>query len=438
MHSIPEQKDGPRARLFLFRPSVDIMKRAFYTGAMNMIESRPKKGRIIFHIDMNSFFASVEQAHDPSLKGKPVAVAGNPKERKGIVVTCSYEARAHGVYTTMPVWEARRKCPDLIVVPPDHNRYRDASDAMFSLLRTYTGLIEPVSIDEGYLDVSDVEWPGTAVELAEEMQRRILTELDLPCSIGIAPNKFLAKTASDMKKPMGITILRKRDVPAILWPLPVIEMHGIGKSTEDKLRSLKIETIGDLAAAEEGFLKEHLGKRGIHLRRRANGIDSRPVDPESVHERKSVGGSVTLPVDETDPLELKKTLRKLAEKVAFRLDRRELAGDLVTIQIRDADWVNHSRSRTLTNAVYTADAIFREAELLFDRHYGGQPVRLLGITVGRVIDRSETTEQLSIFNYEKHAKQEPVLKMIGELESKFGKGAVTRGISGPKSGGRQG
>ncbi|SIT81399.1 DNA polymerase IV [Edaphobacillus lindanitolerans] len=390
---------------------------------------RPK-GRIIFHIDMNSFFASVEQAHDPSLKGKPVAIAGNPKERRGIVVTCSYEARAHGVYTTMPVWEARKKCPDLIVIPPDHNRYRDASNAMFGLLGTFTELVEPVSIDEGYLDVTETDWPGSAVSLAEEIQRRVLAELDLPCSIGIAPNKFLAKTASDMKKPMGITILRKRDVPSVLWPLPVIEMHGVGKSTEEKLNSIEIRTIGELAAAHDGLLKENLGKRGLYLKARANGIDGRPVDPESANERKSVGGSVTLPVDETDPDEMKKTLRMLAGKVALRLARRELAGDVVTLQIRDADWVNHSRSRTLTNPVFSEEAIFREAEALLDRHWEGQPVRLLGVTVGRVVDRSEATEQLSIFSYEKYAREEPVLKALGELEQKFGKGAVTRGIRG--------
>ncbi|MET3574826.1 DNA polymerase IV [Bhargavaea ullalensis] len=386
------------------------------------------KARIIFHIDMNSFFASVEQAHDPSLKGKPVAIAGNPKERRGIVVTCSYEARAYGVYTTMPVWEARKKCPDLIVIPPDHNRYREASNAMFQLLATFTDLIEPVSIDEGYLDVTETDWPGSAVGLAEEIQRRVLAELDLPCSIGIAPNKFLAKTASDMKKPMGITILRKRDVPAVLWPLPVIEMHGVGKSTEEKMNSVGIKTIGELAAAPDGLLREHLGKRGLYLKARANGVDNRPVDPESANERKSVGGSVTLPIDETDPDELKKTLKMLAGKVALRLARRELAGDVVTLQIRDADWVNHSRSRTLTNPVYAEEAIFREAEALLDRHWEGQPVRLLGVTVGRVVSRSEATEQLSIFSYEKHAREEPVLKALGELEQKFGKGAVTRGI----------
>ena len=196
---------------------------------------------------MNSFFASVEQAHDPSLKGIPMAVAGNPKERRGILVTCSYEARALGIYTTMTVGEAKRLCPDLVIVPPDFEKYRTASSAIFDLLRTYTELVEPVSIDEAYIDITAIGGLTDAVNIASGMQQRILQELDLPCSIGIAPNKFLAKTASDMKKPMGITILRKREIETILWPFPVIEMHGIGKSTEKKMNALGIYTIGDLS-----------------------------------------------------------------------------------------------------------------------------------------------------------------------------------------------
>ena len=189
------------------------------------------KGRVILHVDMNSFYASVEQAHDPSLKGKPIAIAGNPKERRGILVTCSYEARALGIYTTMTVHEAKRKCPELLLLPPDFQKYRQASKEMFTILRSYTPLVEPVSIDEGYLDVTELSKERHALSIAQEIQARILAELDLPCSIGIAPNKFLAKTASDMKKPMGITVLRIRDIEQQLWHREVVSMHGIGAST---------------------------------------------------------------------------------------------------------------------------------------------------------------------------------------------------------------
>ncbi|WP_318617583.1 DNA polymerase IV [Sporosarcina sp. YIM B06819] len=383
--------------------------------------------RVILHLDMNSFFASVEQAHDPSLKGIPMAVAGNPKERRGILVTCSYEARALGIYTTMTVGEAKRLCPDLVIVPPDFEKYRTASTAVFDLLRTYTDLVEPVSIDEAYIDITTIGGLTDAVNIASDMQRRLLQELDLPCSIGIAPNKFLAKTASDMKKPMGITILRKRQVEAILWPLPVIDMHGIGKSTEKKLQAIGIETIGDLAVSDEINIKATLGKNGLRLRQRANGIDERVVDPEAAEERKSVGSSTTLAIDETDQDACLEIFSKLAASVARRLDNRQLAGTVVMIQLRTADWRNQTRSRTVLNPLYKEQDIYKEAANLFNKYWDGEPIRLLGITVSNVIPMQELHEQLSFYNFEKHAKEEKMDNLLSQLEQKFGPGSVRRG-----------
>lgn len=394
---------------------------------MSMNIEKQTTSRVILHIDMNSFYASVEQSYDPSLKGKAIAIAGNPKERRGILVTCSYEARARGVYTTMSVWEAKRKCPELILLPPNFERYRIASKAMFDLLRTYTHLVEPVSIDEGYVDLSENERPMSVVEIANEIQQRLLTELDLPCSIGIAPNKFLAKTASNLKKPMGITILRKRDMDKLLWPLPVIEMHGVGESTAKKLNSIGLQTIGDIAHAEEGLLKDALGKNGSRLKNRANGVDHRSVDPDSVYDTKSVGNSTTLPSDETDLKELKKVIKRLSYKVASRLESKRLAGPTVSIQIRDADWHNSSRSQSFRNLVYEKDQLFEIAWTLFSKNWDGQPIRLLGVTVSNVVDRNDFTEQLSIYNYEEHAKEEPILKLVESLQTKFGKDMITRG-----------
>lgn len=394
---------------------------------MSMNIEKHTTSRVILHIDMNSFYASVEQSYDPSLKGKAIAIAGNPKERRGILVTCSYEARAKGVYTTMSVWEAKRKCPELILLPPNFERYRIASKAMFDLLRTYTHLVEPVSIDEGYVDLSENKRPMSVVEIANEIQQRLLTELDLPCSIGIAPNKFLAKTASNLKKPMGITILRKRDMDKLLWPLPVIEMHGVGESTAKKLHSIGLQTIGDIAHAEEGLLKEALGKNGSRLKNRANGIDHRSVDPDSVYDTKSVGNSTTLPSDETDLRELKKVIKRLSYKVASRLESKRLAGPTVSIQIRDADWHNSSRSQSFRNLVYEKDQLFEISWNLFSKNWDGQPIRLLGVTVSNVVDRNDFTEQLSIYNYEEHAKEEPILKLVESLQTKFGKDMITRG-----------
>lgn len=383
--------------------------------------------KVILHLDMNSFFASVEQAHDPTLKGIPMAVAGNPKERRGILVTCSYEARALGIYTTMTVGEAKRLCPNLVIVPPDFEKYRVASSAVFGLLRTFTDLVEPVSIDEAYIDITAIGGLTNAVNIASDMQRRLLKELDLPCSIGIAPNKFLAKTASDMKKPMGITILRKRQVETILWPLPVIEMHGIGKSTEKKLQALGIETIGDLAIADEIKIKIALGKNGLRLQQRANGMDDRIVDPEAAEERKSVGSSTTLAVDETDKDACLKIFNRLAASVARRLDNRQLAGTVVMIQLRTADWRNQTRSRTVLNPLYKEQDIYKEAADLFGKYWDGEPIRLLGITVSNVIPMHELHEQLSIYNFEKHAKEEQMDSLLSQLEQKFGPGTVKRG-----------
>ena len=385
-------------------------------------------GRVIFHVDMNSFYASVEQAHNPSLKGKPIAIAGNPKERRGIVVTSSYEARAKGVYTTMNVTEAIKACPELILLPPDFEKYREASKAMFLILRSYSPILEPVSIDEGYLDISELAKTRHPVEVAEEIQTRILHELDLPCSIGIAPNKFLAKTASDMKKPMGITILRKREVPEKLWPLPVINMHGVGKRTAEKLNEHQIMTIGDLAKQEERFMSKVFGKNGARLRMRANGDDDRPVDPNAIYDTKSVGNSTTLPRDEAEYYILKETIEKLSRKVAERLRAKQLAGTTVILQIRDSSWHNITRSKSVKNAISHYEDIFEIAWDLFMKHWNEEPVRLLGVTVSNVVDKSDSTQQLNIFNFEEHIKDEPIVELVDQLQRKFGNNVIKRGI----------
>lgn len=387
------------------------------------------KARVILHVDMNSFFASVEQAYDPSLKNLPLAVAGNPQHRRGIIVTCSYEARAFGIYTTMTVGEARRLCPDLVIIPPDRQKYERASAAVFTILQSYTELVEPVSIDEAYVDITHIGGLTNAAEITKDIQERILHELDLPCSIGIGPNKFLAKTASDMKKPMGITILRKRQIKKVLWPLPVIEMHGVGKSTEKKLASINIQTIGDLAKKDDGVLKMHIGLNGIRLKERANGVDYRPVDPEAANERKSVGTSTTLPIDETELEACLKVFSGLAHKTASRLKKAELAGTVIMIQIRTADWRNQTRSKTMMNPMYKEEDIYREAKRLFEQHWDREPVRLLGITISNVIPVQEVYEQLSIYNFEKHASEQEMEGLVTTLNKKFGSDTIKRGMN---------
>lgn len=385
-----------------------------------MKEMYPKKGRVILHVDMNSFYASVEMAHDPSLKGKPLAIAGDVKERRGIIVTCSYEARRFGVKTTMPLWEAKKRCPQLIVKAPNFERYRAASMAMFELLNQFTNVVEPVSIDEGYLDITGCYELGSPITIARTIQTRILDELDLPCSIGIAPNKFLAKMASDMKKPLGVTILRKRDIERVLWPLASGEMHGIGKKTANRLATIGIQTIGDLAKANEIQLKQLLGIYGLRLKERANGVDPRPVDPEAAAEFKSIGNSTTLPKDVSNQLELFRVLERLSEKVSIRLKRKNVVAMALGITIRFKDRLTITRSKKLRNPVQEKEEIFSFAKELLLKNWNGNPIRLLGITGSDLVDEHLAVKQLDLFSFEKEAKKEPLRKVVSELREKYG------------------
>lgn len=377
-----------------------------------------KKAKVIFHIDMNSFYASVEIAHNPKLKGKPVAIAGNPEERKGIIVTSSYEARAKGVKTTMPLWQARRLCPNLIVIRPDFTKYRAMSAKIFKTLADIAPIIEPVSIDEGYIDVTD--HPTHPVELANEMQQRLLQELNIPCSIGIGPNKFLAKTASDFKKPLGITILRIRDLPEKLWPLAVDEMYGIGEKTAEKLKNIDIHTIQDLAQADVYTVTHVLGINGERLVNRANGIDSREVDPDSVNEFKSIGNSRTLREDTTDMAVITTTFDYLAGRVEERLQRRELKGMTVQLMIRYADRRTVTRSRKLNYFIDEKSSILIVINELFKEHWTSEPVRLLGVTVQDLLEKSEVIEQLNLFTYEAEEKRASMTEAIQLMEKKYG------------------
>ncbi len=377
-----------------------------------------KRARIIFHVDMNSFYASVEMAHNPSLKGKPVAIAGNPKERRGIIVTSSYEARAKGVKTTMPVWEAKKLCPSLIVLPPNFPLYREMSAKIFKRLSQFTDMIEPVSIDEGYMDVT--EHPTHPIQLAKDVQQALLHELDIPCSIGIGPNKFLAKTASDMKKPLGITILRKRDLPQKLWPLPIEEMYGVGKKTAEKMRELHIHTIGDLAKTDVYILSQVLGVNGERLVQRANGIDPRRVDPDSIHEFKSIGNSTTLRFDTTDEDKIKSVLAKLTERVEERLARRKLKGKSVQLMIRYANRETITRSKKLPKHVQTKEEILPVIFHLLDRHWSKKPVRLLGVTVQDLLEAKYVVEQLDLFTYQKRQQEVKIEETVAKLKEKYG------------------
>ncbi|KEK21128.1 DNA polymerase IV [Bacillus manliponensis] len=392
-----------------------------------MREMYPKNGRVILHVDMNCFYASVEIAHDSSLKGKPLAIAGKAKERKGIIVTCSYEARERGVRATMPVWEAKRLCPELIVKHPNFDLYRETSFSLFQVLARFTEKIQPVSIDEGYLDITDCYGLGSPLEIAQMIQHALLTELQLPCSIGIAPNLFLAKTASDMKKPLGITVLRKRDIEVLLWPLPVEKMHGVGKKTAEKLHAVDILTIGDLAKGNEYSIRSTIGNHGLDLKKRANGIDDRVVDPSQIGQYKTIGNSTTLQKDTDEETELLHIVEKLAKSVSRRLQKRSFVTYNVQITIKYYNRRTTTRSQQLQNSISEAAHIFQAAVRLWKKHWDGDPVRLLGITACELQSKTEAVKQLDLFSFEEDAKQEPLLAIMEKMNEKYNAPVIQRG-----------
>lgn len=412
---------------------INMIKRSGAGGYMS--KWYPKKGRVIFHIDMNCFYAAVEMAHNPSLKGKPVAIAGNPEERKGIIVTSSYEARETGVKTTMPIWQAKKLCPQLIVLPPNFERYRKASQMMFKILANITPAIEPVSIDEGYMDISKCQHLGNPIEIAKNLQKQILAELDLPCSIGIGPNKFLAKMASDMKKPLGITILRIRDLKHTLWPLPVEEMYGIGHKTAEKLHLIDIKTIGELAKRDIYDLTQLLGINGERLRNRANGIDPRVVDPEAVNEFKSIGSSQTLSADTINESEIYVLMNQLSKSVEQRMKRRNAVGLSVQIMIRYYDRKTVTRSQKLPYYIDEQKDILQISQDLFQTHWSGEPVRLIGITMQDLEVKENIAQQLDLFTYEREIEKVNLQLAMEKLSNKYGADTFKK-ISAPEKKGK--
>jgi len=263
--------------------------------------------------------------------------------------------------------------------------------------------------------------------LARHIQQELLARLSIPVSIGIAPNKFLAKMASGMKKPLGITVLRKRDVPSMLWPLPVEHMHGVGDKTAKKLRELGLHTIGDIARADCDRLRQTFGIYGPRLQERANGIDLRPVDPAAAEKRKSIGHSTTLPYDMDEEQKLLMTLRQLAESVCTRMNDKRVVSRTIQLTIRYHDFHTITRSQTGMEPLSNAEEIFSYAAQLFHKHWDGRPVRLLGVAALHVFDRDGAVKQLDLFHYEEDAKTETLWKTVEQLRAKFGAHALQTG-----------
>ena len=386
-----------------------------------------KKYKVIFHVDLNAFYASCEMAQNPALKNVPLGIGGS-KDR-GVLTTANYEARKFGVSSAMPVGEARRLCPSLEVLPVNFPLYEHYSDLFFDLLEEYTDVIEKASIDEGYMDMTHPKKDKHPLDLAKEIQNRLLKEYDLPVSIGIAPTMFLAKMASDIKKPLGITVLRKRDLQEKLWPLPIERMHGIGKKTYPDLKLIGIDTIGDLVQYQDMHkLSLVLGNRMQEMLDKANGIDHRVVDPERYSDYKSIGNSETYSLDLQTEEEVFDKLNPLTRKVVNRLVDDHSVAKTVSIQIRYNDFSQITRSFTFEQHTDNFYDIYRIVERLYEENLSSKPIRLLGVSVTNLKPISEHFEQLNLFSSgEEDSPKEKIDVMIEEINKIYGKDFIHKG-----------
>lgn len=350
---------------------------------------------VIFHIDINAFFASAHSILDPSLRDKPVVVCSN--HRGSVVTTASYAARAYGVQSAMPLSIAKKKCPHLVVIDIDFDLYHDLSQRFIKIVQSYSAHLEQASIDECYVDVTNViknyEKP---LDLAMQIQHHILKELLLPVSIGVGPNKFLAKMASDMKKPLGIQILRIREVEQLLWPLPIDAMFGIGKKTVPRLQQIGIQTIGDLAQGDEAVLRPILGINTENFIKRANGYDLSPIEVFS--NRKSVGQSKTFSNPMTDIDEIRHALSVEVAEVSRRLNELELSGKTLTLAIRLDDYKTAARSTTFDTYLSDKNSIFERVLGLYDEFDGMGAISFLSVTMSNLVTQEQRVEQLNIFD----------------------------------------
>jgi DNA polymerase-4 len=328
---------------------------------------------------MDAFFASVEQRDDPALRGKPLVVGGRP-DRRGVVAAASYEARAFGVRSAMSMARAVRLCPSLVIVAPDFSRYKAASTAVFSIFGEVTPLVEPMSLDEAYLDVTENAWnEPLATTVARRLKERIRKETGLTASAGVAPNKFLAKIASGWKKPDGLTVISPDRVEPFLQQLPVDALWGVGPVTARKLRARGIERLVDVRKIELADLRAAVGSLADWLRPLASGVDDRPVIPN--RESKSSGSENTYPEDLTDPAVIRDEIAEMASHAASWLIRKSLAARTVTIKVRYSDFTTITRSHTAAPTHDEATVVARAVQLLERTEAGRRPVRLLGVSV---------------------------------------------------------
>jgi nucleotidyltransferase/DNA polymerase involved in DNA repair len=377
---------------------------------------------------MDAFYASVEQLDHPEYKGKPVVVGADPRGGKGrgVVSACSYEVRAFGVRSAMPISRAYQLCPQAVYVRPRISRYAEMSDRIFAILWEYTDLVEPLSIDEAFLDVTaSRRLHGPAEKIGHTLKARIRSELDLVASIGIAPNKFLAKVASDLGKPDGFVVVPPGKEREFLDPLPISRLWGVGPKTEARLRRIGFQTIGQIARMRVEELETTLAGGGRDLWELANGIDDREVVPEQ--EAKSIGAETTFDRDTDDREEIRRTLLELSDKVGRRLRREGYRAGGVTLKFRDHNFHTVTRAAMMDHPTDIGDDFFREAILLLQRvSWAGKRVRLLGVTATHLHPRTESPgEQLPLFRPTPDPRRK-LVETVDRIRERFGPGAITR------------
>lgn len=382
------------------------------------------------HVDMDAFFAAIEALDAPELRGKPVVVGGEPEER-GVVAAASYEARKYGIHSAMSSFRAKKLCPQAIFVKPRRGRYVEISKRIFDIFRSYTPLVEPISIDEAFLDVTGCSRLfGDAVTIGRQIKERILDEVGLVASVGVAPNKFLAKLASDLDKPDGFRIIKEDEAEALLAGLPIGRLWGVGKVSQQALAKMGVHKIGDLFAVHREKLEAHFGIHTAKLLELAKGIDNRPVVTE--HEAKSVGAETTFPKDISNTNALRAHLDRLAERVGRNLRQDRLLAHTVHLKARYADFTTVTRAVTLPSPTCSTRDIQKAARNLLLERLGrkGRPLRLIGVSVSNLVSKDEKPGEL--FQDPAKEQAETVDRVLDALQKKFGPKVIRRGPGKPE------
>jgi len=383
--------------------------------------------RSILHVDMDAFYASVEQLDYPEYKGRPVIVGADPKggSGRGVVAACSYEARKFGVRSALPISRAWKLCPEGVYVRPRMKRYVEVSGQVMDVFRQFTDLVEPLSIDEAFLDITgSIALFGPAETIARSIKKLVRERTGLTASVGLAPNKFLAKIASDLKKPDGFVIVDENAVESFLKELPISRLWGVGPKTEVRLHEVGFRTIGDVAAASRESLVRNLGSLGEHLYQLSHGHDERPVVPN--WEPKSISSETTFEEDTDDRELLLATILELSDHVAERLRKDEYRAKKVTLKLRYSNFSTHTKQQSLEKPIQTGEDIAAIARGLFAQFPLKKKIRLIGVAAGDLRGDEQDPQQLSLFSNQNNAQKEKLSHTVDRIKEKFGTDALRR------------